>query len=640
MSVRKSSPFRRLRRKRPAEGDAGLPASTPGIFPALRLTLRCLTPKERRTFYLLAVLGVVAAGLEAIGLGSMLPFLQTVSDPSSIQSNGLLRQVHGALGFTTDAAFIIALAIGLFVIVAVAQLSLTLYGWLARRFIWAAAHNLACRLLAGYGRMDYLSYAQRSSSELTRNVVIETDRFAERGLKQALDMVNRGVITLAILGVLLAIEPLLTLVLTASVGVPYLLLSMLVRRWLAERGQETIESNSIRVKSVTELFGAFKEIKLANLAGHFINRFIPASSTFTRNTRNQYALAELPGNVMYSMAFGGIVLTLALMLATGREIGAIIPTIGFLAYAGTRLNASFRGLYSAVTTLRYHQSLAELLWRQVEGGSQGASNEDAAAGAERRAALPFESVVELDDVSFNYPGDRSWNISGLSLRVPKYSSTALVGYSGAGKSTTLDLIMGLLLPSAGRMCVDGVEIGEHNVLSWQARVGYVPQDIYLLDDSIRRNIAFGVSDERIDEEAVIAGSKMAHLHGFVVDELPQGYDTIVGDRGVRLSGGQRQRVGIARALYRDPDVLILDEATSDIDNITEAYITEAIRQLSRKKTLIIVAHRLTSITQCDQICIMGEGGVVAAGTYDELLVKSAEFRNLVEGNRDAIEIDA
>jgi ABC-type multidrug transport system fused ATPase/permease subunit len=331
------------------------------------------------------------------------------------------------------------------------------------------------------------------------------------------------------------------------------------------------------------------------------------------------ASTVLPRFAFETIAFGAILLIAVYLIAMRRDMSAVIPVISLYAFAGYRMMPAFQHIYAGITQIRFHSGALDLL------------SEDLARTAplppESTPALPFQREIVLRDVSFAYP-QTSAALRTVSLSIRANTTVAVVGASGAGKTTLIDVLLGLLRPQTGDIRVDGVDIDNSNVRAWQRNIGYVPQQIYLVDDSVAANIALGVPPEHIDRAAVEHAARIANLHDFIIGSLPNHYDTVIGERGIRLSGGQRQRIGIARALYADPSVLVLDEATSALDGVTESAIMEALGALAHKKTIVIIAHRLSTVEKCDVIYLMNEGRVVGQGSFAALRRESPLFQKM------------
>jgi ABC-type multidrug transport system fused ATPase/permease subunit len=336
------------------------------------------------------------------------------------------------------------------------------------------------------------------------------------------------------------------------------------------------------------------------------------------------ALRELPRLVLETLAFGGILALVLYLMATQGNVAAILPIVGLYAFAGYRLLPAFKALFKSLAILRFHTATVQVIDREVTENRAGLKEKHPLT--EFRTPLLFSQAVELREVTFSYPTSKRPALQHVSVVIPHRHSVAFVGPTGAGKTTLVDILLGLFTPQSGCLMVDGIPIRGENLLGWRHILGYVPQQIYLCDDTVTRNIAFGIPDEQIDPAAVEGAARIANVHDFIVKDLPRGYETLIGERGVRLSGGQRQRIGIARALYHDPDVLIFDEATSSLDGITENVVLEAINNMARTKTLIMIAHRLSTVESCDVIYLLDLGHVVGRGTYDELVASNEKFR--------------
>jgi ATP-binding cassette, subfamily B, bacterial PglK len=337
-------------------------------------------------------------------------------------------------------------------------------------------------------------------------------------------------------------------------------------------------------------------------------------------------MQQVPALAMQGLIFGGMLLVLVYMVSREGGLGEAIPVLSLYALAGYRLMPTIKSIYAEFAQLRFSQAALDALcedFRTLQTMPPKRSDEQ----AER---IPLQRQLALRDVIYAYPGAPEPSLKSLTLELEAFTTIGLVGSTGSGKTTTVDLILGLLRPLSGALVVDGREIDDASVRGWQRSLGYVPQQIFLTDDTVAANIAFGLPERQVDMAAVERAARIANLHDFVTQELPEGYQTKVGERGVRLSGGQRQRIGIARALYHDPDVLIMDEATSALDNVTERAVMEAVHNLSRRKTIILIAHRLSTVRSCDRIFMLEKGKVIATGTYDELVAQDDRFRAMAE----------
>jgi ABC-type multidrug transport system fused ATPase/permease subunit len=369
---------------------------------------------------------------------------------------------------------------------------------------------------------------------------------------------------------------------------------------------------------------SIKDVKILGVERPFLERFAGPTRRMAVVQAKGAVISEAPRYLLEAMALGAMLVLILYLLFSGTgTLVDILPTLGIFAFAGMRVFPALQTIYRELGKLRVSKPAVDELFADMMETRARALDWPAEAEGPR---LALGDRLELDAVAYAYPAANRTALAGLDLTVPARSTLGIVGGTGAGKTTLVDLILGLLWPDAGAIRVDGVAVTKVNLRAWQDNIGYVPQQISLIDDSVAANIAFGVPKERVDMAAVERAARIAELHGFVTTELPQGYATRVGDRGVRLSGGQRQRIGIARALYRDPDVLILDEATSALDNLTEKAVMDAVHNLGRAKTIIMIAHRLSTVQGCDAIIMMEQGRIVARGTYEELLGTNLKFR--------------
>jgi ABC-type multidrug transport system fused ATPase/permease subunit len=350
-----------------------------------------------------------------------------------------------------------------------------------------------------------------------------------------------------------------------------------------------------------------------------LRRFSDPARAFARHQASAQVVSQLPRFALEAIAFGGMLLVVLYLMAQNGGFSNALPVIALYAFAGYRLMPALQAIYKSVTSVRFAAPALEALHADLMG-LQPANPHQAGE------ALPLNHAITLSDVTYSYPNAPQPALKELNLTIPARATVGLVGATGSGKTTTVDVMLGLLEPQRGTLAVDGVVIDETNRRAWQRAIGYVPQHIYLADDSVAANIAFGLEAKDIDPMAVERAAKIANLHEFVMEELPEQYQTTVGERGVRLSGGQRQRIGIARALYHDPQVLILDEATSALDNLTEQAVMEAVHNLGREITIILIAHRLSTVKACDTIFLLEKGELKAQGTFDELTQASERFR--------------
>lgn len=581
-----------------------------------------LTPRERKRALGVVMIMVLAAGLQAASVGALYPFLNAVTDPQSMES-GWMLWLRDTLDIGGHNEFLAALGLGVLGLLVLGNAALALSHWARVRFQWAVNHELSVRLLKSYLGRDYSYFLNHNTAEMNRNILSEARQVANNLVGLLLAMVSNASISLAMIALLVIVDPLSTLLVLGITGGGYGVAYLLIRKRLQALGSDYSDANRQRYQTTAEAFGGIKDVKILGREEHFLEAFEPASQTYARTNSSRSVLNALPKYVIEALAMGSLLAVLVSLLLTGQPVSLIVPIMGTFVFAGYRMMPAFRDLLRMAGNLRFTEEIFESIETALNAPQEREIDETRTV-----EALPFEERIELDSVSYRYPGTRQEALKDVSITVPKNNAAALVGKTGAGKTTIIDLFLGLLDPTDGELRIDGVPVTDDNVHRWRANLGYVPQDIYMADTSVRSNIAYGIQEAEIDEDALVRAAKTAHIHEFVAGELPNGYDTEIGEEGVRLSGGQRQRIGIARALYHDPPVLVLDEATSDIDGETEANITQAIRELQGDKTLIVVAHRLKTIRHCDIVYVVHDGEIVGEGDYENLQKTNERFQRL------------
>jgi len=604
-----------------------------------------LAPKERRRGYLVLCMILIMAFLDVVGVASIMPFMAVLANPSIVDSNKWLAWVYQILGFGDPDAFLFFLG-GLFFIALVVSISfkaLTQYALL--RFTHMRNHSLSCRLFQGYLGRPYTWFLNRHSADLGKSLLSEVGQVITGVIVPTMQFLAHGTVALFLIALLVAVDPLLALSSSVTLGGTYVLIYLTIRRYLARIGKDRVVANKERFQVAQEALGGIKEVKVFGQEQAFYSQFARSSKRFASHQATNAVFSQMPRYLLEIIAFGGVLLVALYLLQTRGDLQHMLPVLVLYAFAGYRLLPALNCVYGELTKLRFGLPALDVLYADI----QEIRANGHLLGAEIDP-LGVNSGIVLENVTFTYPKADKPALRDLSLHIPARSTIGLVGSTGSGKTTAVDLILGLLSPDAGRLMVDNLAIIEAenderksihspmrqvNILCrWRKSLGYVPQHIYLTDDTVAANIAFGVSKNDININAVIRAATVAELHRFVDTELPKGYQTLIGERGVRLSGGQRQRIGIARALYHDPEVLIFDEATSALDNMTEKAVMSAVHNLSKAKTIILIAHRLTTVRKCDCIFMLEEGSLVGTGTYDELYMNNQYFRNLAQGSKE------
>jgi ABC-type multidrug transport system fused ATPase/permease subunit len=611
----RASPLGAARRRSLGSAEGGLIATLRNIF-------RILSPRERRQILLLLPLLVVSSLVEVVGIASIMPFLAIVADPELVERQEILRVLYEAGGFDSTRTFLIALGVLMFCFIVASNGLATLSSWALLRFSWMRSHTISLRILRNYLAKPYPFFLERHSADLGKNLLTEVNQVVAGTMVPAMKAATGSIAALAVLCLLVVIDSTLALLTAAIMGGAYAVTFFSIRRSQRRMGQIRLQANQERFETLSEAFGGIKEVKLLGRERDVLRRFARPSQQFAAATAKNAVVAQVPRYALEAIAFGGIVLIVLYLLGAGREFESILPVLGLYAFAGYRLMPSLQQIFHGLTSIRFNAASLEHLLADLP--SAGADPLPPAVGR----ALPLRSSIRLRDVTYRYPTAKEPLFRGLDLEIEAGSSIALVGETGSGKSTLVDLVLGLLRPDSGVVEIDGAPLADEDVRAWQRNVGYVPQAIFLTNDTITRNIAFGLRDDEIDMASVERAARIAHIDELVRSELPHGYDTVVGERGVRLSGGQRQRIGIARALYRDPAVIVFDEATSALDSATEELVLRAVAGLARGRTLITIAHRLSTVRACDRIMMLSGGRVVDSGRYDDLFDSNAEFRAL------------
>lgn len=587
--------------------------------------LSLLSRRERLKAAVLLGLMVVNAFFQTLGVASVMPFLSVLADPGVVETNQWLNAVYEGLGFQDTRSFLFLLGGAAFTLIIVGNAVQAITQWVTVRFAHMRQYSLSRRLMADYLRRPYSFFVARNSGDLAKTVLEETQQAVNGALMPVLRLVSNGLLTAFIVGLLIAVDPLIAIVGASAIAGVYGLIYIAARRWLQRIGVARVKANQQRFTTVGEAFAGAKEIRLLGRERAYLSRYENSARVFARNQASASLLSSIPGYAIEAIAFGGVVLLVLYLMADGSGLAHLLPLIGLYAMAGKRLIPAFQKLFAAFTSLRFSMPAVDNLFEDL-GDREGSTPLPDA----RHLPEPLvpERDIQFDKVRYRYPGSEEPALQDLSLTIQANTTVGLVGSSGAGKSTLVDILLGLLQPESGSVRVDGNPLGPGNIRRWQAGIGYVPQHIFLADDSVAGNIALGVHSRNRDMDAVVRAARLANLHDFVTRELPNAYDTPIGERGVRLSGGQRQRIGIARALYRDPPVLVFDEATSALDNATERAVMEAVHNLASQKTIILIAHRLTTVKPSDQIYVLDAGRVVEQGTWDQLVQGGSHFQNL------------
>jgi len=590
--------------------------------------LSLLSFHERKRAVLLLIMIIIMALLDMIGVASILPFIGVLTNPTLIETNAILNTVYktsSSFGVETEQEFLFFLGLIVFVLLVVSLTFKALTAYIQTRFVLMRDYSIGKRLVEGYLHQPYSWFLSRHSADLGKTILSEVQQVVLGGLSPLMELISKTFLVITLVTLLVMVDPKLALIIGLSLSCMYLLIFYFVRNFINRSGEERLKNNQLRFIAVSEAFGAAKEVKVGGLEETYIKSFSNSSQIYARSQALLQVVAQLPRYILEAIAFGGIILVILYKMASTGNFGDSLPIISLYVLAGYRLLPALQIIYSSFTQLTFVGPSINKLHNDLKNLKPYKKNQ-------KQDILKFNKSITLNHVYYNYPNASKTALKDINLTITAKSTVGLVGSTGCGKTTIVDVILGLLEPQKGTLAVDGKVITEQNTRSWQKSIGYVPQHIYLSDDTIMANIAFGVDYKDVNQDMVKKASTIANLDQFVVDELPKQYQTTIGERGVRLSGGQRQRIGIARALYYKPKVLILDEATSALDNTTEEEVMKAIDNISKDITIILIAHRLSTVKKCDNIFYLEKGELIASGSFNELKNINKNFNSQAKNN--------
>lgn len=585
------------------------------------LKLRYLfTRKEKIQIIFLTIALVIGSFLEILGLGAVPLLVMAIADPTKLFNNEIAGPVLQYLNVVTQRDLLFAGAgflIGIFII---KNAYLVFLNYIKLKFVFNKQVDVANRLFTNYMNAAYTFHLKRNSAELLRNVHAECQSVMQMVLLPVLTIIIECVMALAILVVLVIVEPVISLATFGFIVLASFILMFLTQKKMSLYGQLEVKLRKEKNKTVLQSLNAIKEIIVLGRKDFFLSEFANQVRQSSSAVQYKQFMSSIPKPFIETIAVAGVFLIVILMVGMGREMDEVIPLLALFGAAAIRFMPIFSNLVNNFNMLKFGVHSIDPVVNDLinlEHNKRQPTSEK---------LMQLQTNIIFEGIDFTYPGSDKRALKNVSLEIKKGEIIGLVGSSGAGKTTLVDLFLGVLKPTKGKIFVDGKDIWT-NIESWQHKIGYVPQGIKLVDDTIANNIALGISEQNIDLNRVIEVAKMANLDTFI-QTLDDKYQTVIGENGVLFSGGQRQRIGIARALYHEPEVLVLDEATSALDNITEKIITEAINNLRKNLTIVIIAHRLTTIKDSDKVYLMNNGELKAEGTYQELIENDIEFNKM------------
>jgi len=561
-----------------------------------------LDVRERWNALILFGMMITVGLLNLVGVASIMPFIAMASNPDILKKNTIFTYVYNYFGFASDNNFLIFLGVIFFFLIFSSLMMGLLTQYYLARFVHGRKYSFSSRLLSSYLSRPYSFFLNRHSADLSKSVLSEMEQVVGSALMPAVQLISSLILSLFLIGLLIVVNPLIALSVALVLLIAYATIYLFLRGVLRRLGTNRFLANKERFQIVQEGLGGIKEVKIIGLEETILERYKTPALRLAKTFSKIQILGQFPRFALETIVLGGMVmLILILLILQKQNLIDILPLLGVYALTASRLMPALQNVYGSLAKMRTGKPALDLIHADLIGGQIHHKGDVLLSQPEELSPMALKDKMELKNITFSYFEENKPIINNLSLSILNNTTVALIGPSGSGKSTLVDMMLGLLTPKEGVIEVDGQKLNGSNIRRWQMGLGYVPQTIFLVDDTVSANIALGLSQKEIDLKAVKKAAQIANLHDFITKELPEGYDTKVGERGVRLSGGQRQRLAIARALYRDPSVLILDEATSSLDHETEQQVMQAIKNISGSKTIIMITHRLETTNFCDKI---------------------------------------
>lgn len=585
--------------------------------------LRFFNKKEKERSLILFILIFFTAILDTLGIASIFPFISLLSDPTLIERNSTLNFFFLNFHYLNISDYSVITKIFGFMILIIFIFSLflrSISNYFQIRFVHMREYSISKRILEYYLNQKYSWFIDQSSSNLSKNILSEVNEFIDKAFMPLLNIIAFGTVAILLIIILFYFDTKLTLLTLLIFCTSYALFYLSLKKKLEKLGAKRFAENYSKYKILNEVFNGIKQVKMSNLETHFTNLFSKASLDYAKACAMSQSITQLPRFIIEGIAFGGFLLLIILNI-DHKDFLTLLPIISLFAFAGYRMLPAFQQIYLAISQIRYSSIIVDYMqstFKSIDEFIQISKNS--------RKKIDFKTSIKLIDVNFKYKDSKNLIINGLNLTIPSKSKIGIIGPTGGGKTTLVDLIIGLLEPDSGEIYIDNVKLDNQTKYSWHKKIGYVAQDIFLTDNDIWQNVAFGIEKKKIDRKKVQEVCKIACLDEFINSNLDLKYDTIVGDRGIKLSGGQKQRIGIARSLYLSPSILVLDEGTSSLDLDTEANIISNLIKMRNNITVLMVAHRLNTLKQCDLIIEIKDGKILSSGRYKDIIKKKIKTK--------------
>lgn len=571
-----------------------------------------LDHKERKKILWLLIMITLMSVVDTIGVASIFPFFKILTKPETIKNNEFLEYVFINLKFTNESNFLIFLGILLLIILTFSLIYKAITVYYQLKLDQLIEFSISERLLKKYLMQPYTWYLNKNTSEIGNNLLMEVNQVVIGALSPFLSIVSQGLLALLMIIVIFYTNSTIAFIALFTLSISYGLLYLLLKGYVYKVGINRLDSSQKKHKIINEAFYGIKDVKVNRLEDFYHYLFSNSAKTYAISNANTQILMRIPRFLIESIFFGGIIFTSLVYVQDPEILLDMLPSLALIAFAGYKLLPALQLIYANFIKLKSVIPSLELIFNENNNLSEIKKSNT------KNINIKLEKEVKVEKLSYSYPFSNNKLFKNLDIKIPAKQTIGMIGKSGSGKTTIIDLILGLLIPNEGKIYVDNLLIDENNIQSWQSNIGYVPQQTFLIDDTILSNIAFGIKKEKIDKNQVEKVAKIANLDSFIMKELENGYSTIIGERGIRLSGGQRQRIGIARALYSNPNLLVLDEATNALDKKTEEVILKALKKLKGKITIIIISHHLSTLRNTDKIIVLDKGIVKSICSYDEL----------------------